>query len=72
MGEYFVFVVNGNKVNQRKISIGMQINDKVIVKDGLKPGETIVTEGTQKLKDNSVVAINSPGKKTNPGSTGAN
>ena len=70
MGEYFVFVVNGNKVNQRKITIGMQINDKVIVKDGLQPGETIVTEGTQKLKDNSVVAINSPGKKTNPGSNG--
>jgi membrane fusion protein (multidrug efflux system) len=71
MGEYFVFVVNGNKVNQRKISIGMQINDKVIVNDGLQPGETIVTEGTQKLKDNSVIALNSPGKKTQPGSTGA-
>jgi RND family efflux transporter MFP subunit len=70
MGEYFVFVVNGNKVNQRKISIGMQINDKVIVNDGLQPGETIATEGTQKLKDNSVVAINGPEKKSKPGSTG--
>jgi membrane fusion protein (multidrug efflux system) len=71
MGEYFVFVVNGNKVNQRKISIGMQIKDKVIVKDGLQPGETIVTEGNQKLKDNSVVSINNSGNKSNPGSSGA-
>ena len=42
MGEYFVFVVNGNKVSQRKITIGMQMNDKVIVKDGLKIGEDVL------------------------------
>jgi RND family efflux transporter MFP subunit len=70
MGEYSVFVVNGNKVTQRKISTGMQINDKVIVREGLQPGETIVTEGTQKLRDKSVVAVNTPGTKTNSKSTG--
>ena len=72
MGEYFVFVVNGNKVTQHKISIGMQINDKIIVREGLQSGESIVTEGTQKLKDNSIVAINTAGVKTNPKSTGGN
>lgn len=70
MGEYFVYVVNDNRVSQRKISTGMQINDKVIVRNGLQPGETIVTEGTQRLRDNSVVALNMPGKKNNTGSTG--
>ena len=63
MGEYFVFVVNGNKVTQRKISIGMQINDKIIVREGLRSGEIIVTQGTQKLKDNAIVEINMPGYK---------
>lgn len=70
MGEYFVFVVNGNKVNQQKIFLGRQINDKVIVNEGLKPGETIVTQGTQRLRDNSLIALNPPEKKTKPGSTG--
>jgi membrane fusion protein (multidrug efflux system) len=70
MGEYSVFVVNGNKVTQRRISTGRQINDKIIVREGLQPGETIVTEGTQKLRDNAVVAVNTPGTKTNSGSTG--
>jgi membrane fusion protein (multidrug efflux system) len=69
MGEYFVFVVNGNKVSQRKISIGNQVNDEVIIRDGLQVGESIVTEGTQKLRDNSLIAFNSPGAKTSPGTS---
>ena len=69
MGEYFVFVVNGTKVSQKKISLGNQVNDNVIVNDGLRLGDVIVTEGTQKLRDNSLIALNSPGAKTNPGSS---
>jgi membrane fusion protein (multidrug efflux system) len=70
MGEYFVFVVNSNKVTQRKISIGIQINDKVIVREGLQAGEIIVTQGTQKLRDNAIVEQNAPGVKTNSSGTG--
>jgi RND family efflux transporter MFP subunit len=61
MGEYFVFVVNNNKATQRKISIGMQVNDKIIVREGLQTGEVIVTQGTQKLRDNAIVELNTPG-----------
>jgi membrane fusion protein (multidrug efflux system) len=56
MGEYFVFVVgDSSKVTQRKITLGSQINDKVIVNSGLDAGETIVVDGVQKLKDGAVV-----------------
>lgn len=55
MGEYFVFVVNGNIVSQRKLTLGARIGDRVVVKDGLQPGEQIATEGVQKLKDGSRV-----------------
>ena len=71
MGEYSVFVVNGNKAFQHKINIGMQINDKVIVREGLQSGDTIVTEGTQRLKDNTIVSLNSGASKTKPGTTGS-
>jgi membrane fusion protein (multidrug efflux system) len=57
MGEYFVFVVNENKAVQTNVKLGLQINDMVIVKDGLTPGELIVTEGIQKLRDNSPIVI---------------
>ncbi len=69
MGEYFVFVVgDSSKVMQRKIVRGATINDKLIVKDGLKEGEKIVTEGVQKLRDGAVVQpkADSTGKKQQP------
>ncbi len=64
MGEYFVFVINGEKVEQKRIDIGRTINnDMVIVKAGLKPGEQIVTQGMQKLRDNSPIMLSSEGKR---------
>ncbi len=56
MGEYFVFIVgDSNKAIQTKITTGMQINDKTVVKDGLKTGEKIITDGVQKVRDGVVV-----------------
>ena len=57
MGEYFVFVVNdSNKAVQTKITTGMRINDKTIVKDGLSMGQRIVSDGVQKVREGAVVA----------------
>jgi membrane fusion protein (multidrug efflux system) len=64
MGEYFVYVINGDKVTQKKIDIGMTINnDMVIVNSGLSAGEQIVVQGVQKLRDNSPIMLNSKDKK---------
>ncbi|GAB3957388.1 MexE family multidrug efflux RND transporter periplasmic adaptor subunit [Spirosoma harenae] len=58
MSEYFVFVVgDSSKVSQKKVTLGARINDKVIVKNGLSEGETIVTEGTQKIREGAKVKI---------------
>ena len=59
MSEYFVFVVgDSSKVTQKKVTLGARINDKVIVKDGLNEGETVVTEGTQKVREGAKVRVN--------------
>ena len=56
MGEYFVYVVgDSNKALQTKIVPGMQIMEKTVVKDGLKAGEKIITDGVQKVRSGSVV-----------------
>lgn len=60
MGEYFVFVVNGEKVTQRRVDIGSRINDMVVARSGLAPGDLIVVDGVQKLRDNAVVAVTPP------------
>jgi membrane fusion protein, multidrug efflux system len=64
MSEYFVFVVDSMKAKQTKIRLGPIVNDKVIVSEGLKPGETIVVDGIQKLHDQTPVQVGTPNKKT--------
>lgn len=64
MGEYFVFVINGNKVSQRRIQIGRSIKDNIIVENGLSAGEQIVVDGVQKLRDNSPITLSGSNKKS--------
>ena len=58
MGEYFVFVINGNHVSQKRIEVGRNVGDMTIIKNGLALGDQIVTEGLQRLHENSLVAVN--------------
>jgi RND family efflux transporter MFP subunit len=57
MAEYFVFVVNADTVTQKKIFIGQQIREMVVVKSGLEENETIVLDGVQKLKNGAKVKV---------------
>ncbi len=67
MSEYFVFVVgDSSKVTQKKVTLGARINDKVIVKDGIKEGDVVVTEGTQKVREGAKVRISQSGQQGNP------
>ena len=66
MGEYSVFVIRNGRVSQRRISLGMTMNDKVLVNDGLKAGEQIAVEGIQRLREDSPVTTSSPGANAKP------
>jgi len=55
-GGYRVAVVGSdNKVSIRPVKVGDRIGTKWIVEDGLKPGERVVAEGTQKVGPDAVV-----------------
>jgi membrane fusion protein (multidrug efflux system) len=61
LGEYFVYVVgDSNKVSQRKIVLGPQIDTNVIIRSGLKPGEPVVTQGMQNLREGATVTTEPP------------
>ena len=50
-GGYQVAVVDGdNKVNIRTVAAGDRIGSQWIIASGLNPGETVVAEGTQKVR----------------------
>jgi membrane fusion protein, multidrug efflux system len=60
LGEFFVYIVrtDSNKVTQQRVSVGKQVSRDVVIKTGLKDGDTIVVEGVQNLREGSAVAIN--------------
>ncbi|RFM36414.1 efflux RND transporter periplasmic adaptor subunit [Chitinophaga silvisoli] len=52
MGEFFVFVATDSlTAEQRKIHLGPKLRDRVVVTDGVKAGEVVVTDGFQRLRD---------------------
>ena len=53
----YVYVLDGQTVYKRGLSIGTIIGDEVSVKAGLLPGETVVTEGAAYLQDKAEVKI---------------
>jgi len=62
-GSYQVAVVDGDsKVNIRTVTVGDRVGSEWIITQGLKPGESIVAEGVQKVR---------PGMRVNPKPFGA-
>jgi len=57
-GNYQVAVVgNDDKVNIRPVKVGDRVGPLWIVTEGLKPGERVVVEGVQKVRDGAPVKI---------------
>jgi len=55
--QQFVYVVNDGVVEKREVLLGRRIPGFVAVDDGLVAGEAVVTEGTDKVRDGSLVAV---------------
>lgn len=56
LGEFTVFVVtDSSTVVQKPVKLGLKMGDKVVINEGLKAGEQIVTEGTQNLQQGAKV-----------------
>lgn len=66
----FVFVVKSDStVEQRAVTVAQRINEDVVISTGIKPGETIVTEGQLRLEPGS--RIQPPGGRGDaPGGAG--
>ena len=59
--ERFVWVVNGEKIEQRIVELGVNTNDGyVVVEKGLKLGDKVLVTGQQNLKKASLVKVMNP------------
>jgi len=51
----YVFVINGGVAEKRQVRLGRRIPGYVVVSEGLSGGESVVTEGTHKVRDGAQV-----------------
>jgi multidrug efflux system membrane fusion protein len=57
----YVFVVTPDKtVNQRNVKTGVQDGDNIQILSGVKPGDTVVIDGADRLRDGADVEIPKP------------
>jgi RND family efflux transporter MFP subunit len=71
MGEFFVFVSQDTIAKQQKVTLGPRVGNNVVIMDGLKQGDKIVTEGFQRLRDGGKITLGDPSQTAPAGQTKA-
>lgn len=56
-GGTYVFVVEGGKAQQRPVKLARQTSQLAVIDQGLKPGETVVTDGQLRLVSGAQVTV---------------
>jgi RND family efflux transporter MFP subunit len=61
MGENFVYAAtDSSTAQQRKVKLGPRLKDQIVLMEGVKDGDKIVTEGVQKLRDGAKITTEVP------------
>jgi membrane fusion protein (multidrug efflux system) len=65
LGEFYVYMVDSAKATQRKVMLGKQVGNNIIIRSGLQAGETIITEGIQSLREGAPIRVSGNDKNKN-------
>jgi RND family efflux transporter MFP subunit len=57
MGEFLVYLIANDKVIQKRITPGTNLGEYLVVREGLNPGDRIILEGLQKVREGSTVTL---------------
>ena len=55
-GHYVLVVDDAKKVEQRRVTTGVEQGSDIVVSDGLKEGERVIVDGIQKVRPGQVVS----------------
>ncbi|MGO4172833.1 MdtA/MuxA family multidrug efflux RND transporter periplasmic adaptor subunit [Bosea sp. TAF32] len=68
----FVYIVNPNDtVSVRKVELGVTDGDHVEILSGLKPGDAVVIDGADKLREGARISVRAPPDATPPQAAGS-
>jgi membrane fusion protein, multidrug efflux system len=62
----YVYIVDGDKVAVRKVTVGRIEGDSALITAGLAAGDKVVTDGTDRLRDGARITIPSADARTTP------
>jgi multidrug efflux system membrane fusion protein len=62
-GGYAYVLQNDKTVKLQDVVTGPTQGDRVLITEGLKPGDKVITQGVDRLRDGSKVEVITPGKK---------
>lgn len=66
MGEFFVFVAQDTIAYQHKVKLGPRLGENVVVMSGIKPGDKVITDGFQRLRDKGKITLGKPAQEGAP------
>lgn len=55
MGEFFVYLDQSGQAHQQRIELGSVAGTDIVIRNGLKGGETLIVDGIQKLREGSPI-----------------
>jgi membrane fusion protein, multidrug efflux system len=70
-GTYVYVVGDDNKVTAKNVKLGDTEGERVGVVSGISPGDKVVVDGADRLKDGMQVLVQDPSKQRAPGASGA-
>ncbi|ASI94800.1 multidrug efflux RND transporter periplasmic adaptor subunit VmeY [Vibrio rotiferianus] len=59
-GDFVMVMTEGNVAERRNVELGPQVEQGIIIKEGLNKGDTVITQGLQRVRNGVEVRIQSP------------
>ncbi|MFV8453051.1 efflux RND transporter periplasmic adaptor subunit, partial [Vibrio campbellii] len=59
-GDFAMVMAEGNVAERRNVELGAQVEQGIIIKDGLDKDDTVITQGLQRVRNGVEVRIQSP------------
>lgn len=57
VGRHVFVIGEGNRVARRSVTLGQNIDDMTVIREGVSAGEKIVTSGLQKIRQGAEVRL---------------
>ena len=63
-GKQYVFVIEDDRAKERQVQLGSRAPGLAEIREGLDPGDVVIVEGTQKVRDGAQVRTRAPEQTT--------